>query len=620
MRTLAAMILVVWTAGVSHADAVIQSGDDNLFPEVIDITVDVRAQVETTTMVFEFPAIPTTGDYVLTVPSPKGSYAVGVDLDRGAGYAPADMTDEAPSAGAGGSAGSNDDLVSWRGTAPLTVDLVELGEGPLTMRVSFVRLLRRVGGEVSFDVGVRRCPLRSIAADGPSVSITIDVSAFRDLDDLTVTGGTQTVVTESNRAAAISATNPSLGAEERVEVRYAERTNDIDVHFLTHRTSTADPLGGEEGYFLLIADADVVSVASTKPRAISLVVDHSGSMSGDKIDQARDAARGMLDRLRGTDSFNIHVFDDDVTSLADVPGLATTDNVDRAHEFVDDLEADGSTDLNAGVQAGLDGGDDPLDDRYDAVILLSDGLATAGETNNTRIHENSIANNANDARIFTFAIGAGADRSLMEALARSARGHAFVLNNQQAEAELADMVRVLFEDIEAVRVTDLDLTLPGIGAAELYPEAAPDLFNGGQVVVVGRYSATGSGTARLTGDANGVAFDESISIDAPAMDQDNEFIKYVWATEKVGTLLADMARGGDVDQLREQITELGLAYRIQTPYTSFSATGVGAGGDSDPASAGSESTGCSSSGSGAGWLVLALLALALGQAQRRRHS
>ena len=55
------------------------------------------------------------------------------------------------------------------------------------------------------------------------------------------------------------------------------------------------------------ASADEVTVENTLPRTLSLVIDRSGSMDGDKIAQARDAARAMLDNLRATDEIDLSI-------------------------------------------------------------------------------------------------------------------------------------------------------------------------------------------------------------------------------------------------------------------------------------------------------------------------
>ncbi len=106
-----------------------------------------------------------------------------------------------------------------------------------------------------------------------------------------------------------------LTGSVRATVSYEEASKGISAHLLTHRTPDADPLGGSDGYFLLAVDADQLGVAVSPPRRLSLVIDRSGSMGGDKIAQARDAALAMLDTLRPSDKFALHAFNAEVFSF-----------------------------------------------------------------------------------------------------------------------------------------------------------------------------------------------------------------------------------------------------------------------------------------------------------------
>jgi len=609
---LAACLALIGVADLARADAVLQSPATNLFPTKITVGVDVRAQVETTILDLEFsPLVNAMDDYVLTVPSPPGAYSVGVDIDRGQGFSPVPIQDRVPPPGAGSGPQATAEVKAWVGNTPLLASLDQLGAGPLTIRVRFLRLLRRYKGQVSFNVGVDRSPLRGANDPAPATSLTAHIRSFRPLTTLFGQGMPAKLTKTSPTEAIFSVAPTLLSGSLRTQITYAEQSSGIHLQFLAHRTPTADPLGGTAGYFLLVVDADTIAPELTPPRTLNLVIDRSGSMQGDKIDQARMAAMAMLANLHPDDRFNLHAFNEDVESWSAAPVLATSTNIGGAKKFVAALDADGSTNLDDAITAGL-GVCPSAEQRFDAMVLISDGLPTVGVTDPAQIYKNSLVHNCHESRIFTFSVGQGADVSLMEALARSAHGRNFVLNDAQAQSELATAVKELFEDIHAVRVTDLSVTIAGVQPAQVLPEQPMDLFNGGQVLVVGRYAAPGTSAAAVTGDVNGKPFAKSIAIDAPAVIADSEFIKFVWATEMVGKLLADMARGGDHDQLEQSITQLGLGYRIQTPFTSFATSSGSGSSGSGSSGGGSGSSGSypgNYSGGGAGDLDLLLFGL-----------
>jgi Ca-activated chloride channel family protein len=581
--------MLAWQS-TARADAVLSKGDRLYFPSDIRVDVAIRSQVEVSTYLLQFSGVDESGDYVLTVPSPKGAYVIGVDMDRGAGFQPTAMVGEAPPPSIGGSSVAQDpEVAEWLGTRPLRADFAELATGTFTVRVRFQRLLRRYQGAVEFETGVARSPLRESSDLGATFSGGLTLSTSRQIVSLEVDGEGASVQQENSGASVQWGGSPGSAL---VGIRYQEALVDVGMHFLTHRTPGADPLGGSDGYFMLIVDADAASTSSAQGRTLSLVIDKSGSMSGGKIDQAREAARAMLDHLGPQDFFNIITFQDGLERFRAEAVAANSTAIADARDFIKDIESGGGTNLNLGVLAGLARSASSEADRFDAMILLSDGRATSGETDSARIHDNALLNNDAKARIYSFSVGSEADATLLEALARSNRGRHFDLNDAQATQEMLQQVNQLFEDIRVVRLTDLNLQMQGIASNQVLPEQMQDLFSGGQAVLVGRYSSTTNGSVSLTGKDQGASFLQSSSVATPALQEGNAFIKHLWASEKVASLLAEMSTGGDTNALREQIIDIGLAYRIQTPYTSFSTGGGGGGGGGGSGSG---------SGGGGGW-------------------
>lgn len=608
VATIVAAILAGLTAPGARADAILVAGGDQRFPTAIDVDVAVRAQVESTTYLLTFAPLTARASHSLTLPSPAGAVPIGVDVDRGDGFAPIPVEAVAPAPASGGA--SDPALVAWHGTTPLVAELHDLAPGPLTVRVRFVRLLRRVGGEVAFDVGARRCPARDLYDPGARVQVHVRVATDRDLALFTATGGTGTTVQPGVRFATAATAATDLTGDQIVHVRYREQGGGIHVQLVAHRTPDADPMGGDAGYFLLLVDADMVGAGV--PRTVGMVLDRSGSMAGDKIAQARAAARVMLDHLEPADRFALHAFDDGVVSFAPAPVASTAANLAAARAWIDGVTDRGGTDLDRGLRTGLAAPPEP--DRFDALVLLSDGVATAGETDDQVILANAAQAAAARTRIFTVSVGRDADIPLMEALARHNRGRHLDLNDAQAALELADRVRDLFEDIHDVRLTDLALTVDGVGATDTLPEAPPDLFAGGQVAIVGRYQQPGVATVRITGQQGAQPFSQVIAADAPARIETDDVIRYVWATEQVRALMAQLADGGDAAAIQAAIEAIGVAYRIQTPFTRYAGGGI-----AEAPEVVSGSAGCSAGGAGAAWaLALALVPLVRPRRRARR--
>jgi Ca-activated chloride channel family protein len=105
----------------------------------------------------------------------------------------------------------------------------------------------------------------------------------------------------------------------------------------------------------------------------------------------------------------------------------------------------------------------------------------------------------------------------------------------------------------------------------MYPKGEFDLFAGDQVVLVGRYRASGDAKVRLRGKIG----DDSKSFDFPAKlvkesdDDTNAFVAKLWATRRVGEIIDEIDLKGRNEELVNELVALATEHGILTPYTSF---------------------------------------------------
>jgi Ca-activated chloride channel family protein len=108
---------------------------------------------------------------------------------------------------------------------------------------------------------------------------------------------------------------------------------------------------------------------------------------------------------------------------------------------------------------------------------------------------------------------------------------------------------------------------------DVYPARPADLFAAKPVVVYGRYSAPAKGAIRLRGKAAGKDFSREIKLDLPAAEPKHDVLATLWARTRVDDLMGQdfygIQRGTVRDDLRKEITDLGLQFRLMTQFTSF---------------------------------------------------
>ena len=357
---------------------------------------------------------------------------------------------------------------------------------------------------------------------------------------------------------------------------YEDRNVRPDKDFLLYYSLSKDDVGlsfmnweGPDGrYFMLLASPRFASAGEKAvAKNVVLVLDSSGSMSGAKIRQAKEAARFILNHLDRRDEFTLIDFDDGVTAFSDGLLPATGENVARALKFVDGIEDSGGTNINDALIAALarmrDG------ERPGYVLFLTDGLPTVGTTETADILRNLQKGNERRARVFVFGVGNDVNTELLDRIASDHRGtSAYVGETEDLEVVLSGF----YEKISSPLLADVAVTFKGIEASQVYPRVLPDLFKGSQLVLVGKYAGDGPVGVVLTGRTG--REDKCFVVEGQALSGNDKFsfLPRLWATRRIGYLLEEIRLQGQTGELVDEVRRLGLKYGIVTPYTSFLVT------------------------------------------------
>lgn len=320
--------------------------------------------------------------------------------------------------------------------------------------------------------------------------------------------------------------------------------------------------GREDGFALLTLSPPSIAPRQT-PRDVTLVLDVSGSMSGKKIEQAREAGKQVLATLSARDRFRLIDFASDVRSFRDEPVFATRENIDAAERYLDRLRAEGSTNISGALEEALSV---PADNgRLPLVLFVTDGEPTVGERNPEKIAEQA-ANERGRRRIFTFGVGADLNVALLERLALEGRGTAhFVRPNESVERAVSIVASRLTSPV----ATDLRVRVEGARLSKMHPAGPYDLFAGQDLVVLARYEGSGTILIRFEGESANGPVSWTTEAELPERDRDNAFVARLWATQRVGYLSAERRRNGPSPEIDDEIRSLGEKYGIPTELTSY---------------------------------------------------
>jgi Ca-activated chloride channel family protein len=350
-------------------------------------------------------------------------------------------------------------------------------------------------------------------------------------------------------------------------LHYTVSEEDLGTSLLTYK----EP--GEEGFFLLLAaPAPRLAQRDLRPKDVVFVLDKSGSMSGEKIEQAKRALLFFLNSLNQQDRFRLITFSDAVRVHADSPRLlpASPKNLKAAKNFAEEISASGGTDIHSALKTALD-----TDFRPDAasyLVFLTDGLPTVGETN-----VETILKHVNDwnqttancrARLFVFGVGYDVNTHFLEKLAQ---GNGGATEYVRPAEDLEVKVSRFFAKVAQPVLTDVAFEVEGVETYDLFPREMPDVFAGSQLLVLGRYRTPQDVAANVSVTAYASPKRKRFATSArfPAVQPEHPYIAPLWAARKIGWLLDEIMLHGEQKELVDEIVALSTKYGILTEYTAF---------------------------------------------------
>jgi Ca-activated chloride channel family protein len=320
---------------------------------------------------------------------------------------------------------------------------------------------------------------------------------------------------------------------------------------------------GPGGYFSLILQPPArLPESDITPRELVFVLDTSGSMMGFPIEKAKEFINHALDELYPGDTFNLITFSGDTRVLFSEPVFPTVENIRKAREVLNAQHGAGGTEMMNAIRAALVPSDSQ--DHMRVVCFLTDGyvgndLDIIGEVQK---HPN--------ARVFAYGIGTSVNRFLIESMATAGRGAAEIVTlNDKADVA----ARRLYERLRSPLLTDISIDWSGLPVTDVYPKQLPDLFSGKPLVVSGRYAAAANGTIHLRGKRAGDEYTREIPVTLSSHAGSDSILTSFWARQRIDDLMsqdwAGLQRGKVKPEVQQEITQLGLSYRLMTQFTSF---------------------------------------------------
>ena len=402
-----------------------------------------------------------------------------------------------------------------------------------------------------------------------NVSITIHITSDDNID--TIYSSTHPITTEriDSKEIFVYYNVKNARPDKDFELFYSVTEKDFGASLLTYDS-------GDENFFMLFLNSNAEIPEEYIPKDIIFVIDKSGSMSGEKISQARDALIYILQKLGNDDRFNIIDFDNGIYTFSENLESVNSKTIEEALDYVNNIDSGGSTNINDALLTAIETiGNTTNTETPRIVFFLTDGLPTAGVTDEESITQN--VKDANivgevDASIFVFGVGYDVNTHLLDKISNENHGgRVYVDPDESIETALTE----LYNKIQNPLLIDISIEFDGMEVYETFPKDIPNLYEGSEIVLLGKYDSAhtrGNGPEEVRVDINGSKGEERVElvfdlkIDS---DSRNNFIPRIWATRKIGVLMDQIKLEGETEELKEEIKALGLKYGIVTPYTSL---------------------------------------------------
>lgn len=443
-------------------------------------------------------------------------------------------------------------LLEWAGGNVFKARVYPIG-GEKRIRISYTQVLQKRGDEYTWNYALQSDLLRQHPLS--RLRIQIDVSSAEPLAAVESTTHECRVRTTEHAA--------------HVEFEADEYTPDRDFELRVKTASAAAPVTlvphrrGDDGYFMLLINPpalDTTSVAPAAPLDLLVMADTSGSMAGPQRETQLAFVEALLASLGDRDRFNLLTCDVETHLAFEQPVDNTPARREQALRFLEQREPLGWTNLDAAFRQACD-----LARAGSQVVYVGDGAPTAGDPDPVGFAHRLERLYRGQGTFHVVVPGATGEPMVWNAIAALGQGS---VRSITGGIDAATAAFELLGEITAPAIHDLRVGFDGIQVAAVYPDRLPNLAQGRQQIVVGRFDPlAGDVAGRITvrGSFAGKPVEMATDVSIAANDAGNSFLPRLWARRHLDHLLGQ----GSARDVRERVIALSEEFQILTPYTSF---------------------------------------------------
>ena len=578
------IFFIMFSTNIFANGVCIENAETGVWLELVesDVNVQIENQVCILTATHKFRNTLTTPfSLKYAFPLYEGASATGLRWEIEGDWYEAIITATEPDTIPGGS-NMIPNLEEYLGETPLYFSNEEAIIQPdslFQVELTYVQLLPYAFGNVDFYYPNNYSLIQTTILD--QQQLHLELNSFRTIEYFQLLSHTPNNILNNGNYAELDFIEYESLADTDYHLRYSLSLEELGLFSMsTYLDPENIPDEFGNGFFTFIAEPEPDNSGSVINKVFTLIIDRSGSMSGNKIIQARDAASFIVNNLNEGDMFNIVDFESSVYSFQNEHVEFTPANQSAALGYINSIYASGGTNISGSFDVSVPQFATANDSTANIIIFFTDGQATVGIQNTdlllAHVHDLIVTTETN-INLFTFGIGSGANAQLLTLLASQNNGLSVLLGND----ELEEVITTFYLQIRNPVLINTEISFsPDNIVCEVYPDPSPNLYQGIQMIVSGRYSEPSLIAVSLDGNAFGqpVNYEYEMSL-SDSINSQYQFLTKLWAKSKIEHLLIEYysldPNSPQAEAIKEEIIELSIAYGVLSPFTNYSGPGVG---------------------------------------------
>ncbi|MEH1820832.1 MAG: VIT domain-containing protein [Nostoc sp.] len=385
-----------------------------------------------------------------------------------------------------------------------------------------------------------------------NINVTVEIDAGLPISEVR-SPSHQLKIEHSGQIVRIQLAGEDTIPNKDLILRYQVSSNETQSTVLTQ----ADDRGGHFAIYLI--PALEYSTDEIVAKDVVFLVDTSGSQSGDPLQKCQELMRRFINGLNPNDTFTIIDFSDRVRQLSPKPLPNTAENRAKAIAYINNLQADSSTEMLSGIRTAINF-PTPVG-RLRSVVLLTDGYI--GNENEILAEVQQHLQPGN--RLYSFGVGSSVNRFLLNRIAEIGRGISTIIRHDEPTEEVAEK---FYRQINNPVLTNIQISWRGdTESPVIYPKVAPDLFSEQPLVLFGRKQDGVRGNLQISGIAAGGKHYEK-TFHLIFEETGNLAVAQLWGRACIKDLMNQMV-SFETKAGVEAVTETALTYQLLSQYTAF---------------------------------------------------